>query len=407
MPSALVVLLATVVVARAHPFDASFYGHQLEVALEDGELRVAYLVEVPTVDALADLQLFLQDVDSPGAAHQAAYTARVLDELEDGLQVRLDGERIALARKESAAPSGVGDRRFITFRLQLEGAVHPDARTLHVVNANFPGERALFSRQAWVDDTIRVHDTDLVALQDGRVVRDDSGRWLGGEKNRELRISLSRRGSFAGALRRQRRYLVEPDALRLRPAREALVTDPVGLVRQSLASGGLGAGPIAAAAVSGVSETGPAAVAVGIGVGALGLGGLALTGGLCLGFLLLGAAGAVGLPAALPGGVALVLALGAAVSARRHARTAQWLGAACLATLPGLTAQSCAAEALVRGPWLGMLLAAVAWASGAALCGLGWAFGRTLDRAGIPAAMPALVIGAVLSGVLGSIYWGA
>ena len=62
------------------------------------------MVEVPTVDALADLQLFLQDVESPGAAHQAAYTARVLDELEDGLQVRLDGERIALARKESAAP---------------------------------------------------------------------------------------------------------------------------------------------------------------------------------------------------------------------------------------------------------------------------------------------------------------
>lgn len=335
MPFAPFALLALVVAARAHPFDASFHGHQLEVALDGGALRVAYLVEVPTVDALADLQLFLQDVESPGAAHQAAYTARVLDELEDGLQVRVDGEPIAMARGESTAPSGVGDRRFITFRLQLEGAVSSDARTLHVVNANFPGERALFSRQAWVDDAVRVHDTDLVTLQDGRVVRDDSARWLGGDENRELRVSFQRRGALARALRRHRRLLVDPDAAQLRPARDALVGDPVGLVRQSMVSGGMGAGPVAAAALSGVLETGPAALAVGTGVGALGLGGLATTGGVCLGFLLLGIGGAVGLPVGVPGGVTMVLSLAAAVAARRHTRMALWLGAACLATLPG------------------------------------------------------------------------
>ena len=70
---------------------------------------------------------------SSGSEDGAAYTARVLDELVGGLEIRVDGEPVALERGETPSPSGVGDRRFITFRVQLEGTLAPGARTLHVI----------------------------------------------------------------------------------------------------------------------------------------------------------------------------------------------------------------------------------------------------------------------------------
>jgi hypothetical protein len=397
-------LLAVVGSAHAHPFDATFHGHQLEVGLEGEEVRVAYLVEVPTVDALADLERFLEDVERPGPEHQAAYTARVLEELVGGLEIRVDGEPVSLERVETPAPSGVGDRRFITFRVELEGALPPGARTLHVINANFPGERALYSNQAWVDDAVRVHDTDLVELRDGRVTKDEGGRWLAGEDKRELRLSFTRVGTAARWVRGQRRRWVDPEASALIPARQALVADPPGLVRRAVDAEVGPAGPAAAAALSGLVEAGPAAVALGLGAGALGVGAPVATGGLLLGLLLIGVGGLLGLPPVAMGlGCAASCILSLGLSRARPGGARMLLGLAA-ALLPAGAALRCVMEGQLLDPGLGATLVGAAWVGPGALVLLSWGLGRAWLR-GRPRVAPAALVGAAVAAVAGSIYW--
>ena len=397
-------LLAVAGAAQAHPFDATFHGHQLEVGLVDDVVRVAYLVEVPTVDALADLERFLEDVERPGPEHQAAYTARVLDELVGGLEIRVDGEPLALERGETPSPSGVGDRRFITFRVQLEGSLPPGARTLHVINANFPGERALFSNQAWVDDSVRVHETDLVEVRDGRVIKDDGGRWLAGEHQRELRLSFTHVDPLASWVRGQRRRWVDPEAQALVPARQALVTDPPGLVRRAVDAGGGPVGPAVAAALSGLVEAGPAAAMLGLAAGGLGVGAPGAAAGLLLGLLFLGFGGLLGLS---PLGMAVLFAvtcLTALPVSRMRPRGSRLLLGLAAGLLPGGTALRCVMEGRRLDPVLGMGLVAAAWAGPSVLLLVCWALGRLGLRGRRAAGLAALVSAAGLA-VAGAIYW--
>jgi hypothetical protein len=399
----LLAALAAAGVASAHPFDATFHGHQLEVALDGETLRVAYLVEVPTVAALADLERFLEGVDAPGPEHQAAYTRRVLDELETGLRVEVDGQAVALDRVEPDEPSGVGDRRFITFRVLLEGGLPEDATTLHVVNANFPGEKALFANQAWVDDGVLVYDTDLVRLDEGRVVADEGGRWLAGEENREIRLSFLRADPAQGWLRARQRAWVEPEAGPLRVARAALVVDPPGLVRRTLTSGEVGGGAMAAA-LAGAAQAGLPAALLGAGLAALGGGPAALLFGLVVGAALTGVAGLLGAPAVGVGAACLALAVAAAVAAGRRPRAGAALAAAALACIPGATALACAGEAASLGADPGALLAAAAWGPAAVVAALGWGAGRAGLRAHPGLGRRVVLLGGILS-ALGAWYW--
>ena len=361
MPLVLLALMAVSAPAQAHPFDASFHGHQLEVELDGPALRVAYAVEVPTLAALADLERFLEGVDAPGPEHQAAYTERVLDELEGGLIVEIDDERVELERLQPSAVSGVGDRRFITFRLLGEAPLPPDAETVQVVNANFPGEPGLFSTVVRVDDAVRVHDTDLVRWSDERVVADDGGRWLAGEARREVRVAFARARPLRAWLRRQTREWVEPDGPRLRTAREALVRDAPGLVRR-VSSSGATTGGVVAAAFAGAVEVGPGALGVGLAAGALGVRGSSVLAALALvGLALLvgaetGSQAVAGLAGALLASAGL-----AAVGRRPDVAGALALGAA---ALPGPTALDIGAGLGLVEPGVGAVLLASAVSAG-------------------------------------------
>ena len=398
MPLVLLALMAVSAPAQAHPFDASFHGHQLEVELDGPALRVAYAVEVPTLAALADLERFLEGVDAPGPEHQAAYTERVLDELESGLIVAVDGERAALERLQPAAVSGVGDRRFITFRLLGEVPLPPDAETIHVVNANFPGEPGLFSTVVRVDDAIRVHDTDLVRWSNGRVVADDGGRWLGGEARREVRVAFARARPLRAWLRRRTREWVEPDGPRLRTAREALVRDAPGLVRRVCASGAT-TGGVAAAALAAAVELGPGALSVGLAAGALGVRRRALlvATAFCGLALVAGAWTGPAAAAALAGSLLGVSGL-AAAGRRPGLAGALALGAA---ALPGSTALGIWAELGLVGAGVGAVLLVTAVAAGLLPTVIGRALGAAVAfrRPGPWTARVAWAVGAV-GGVL-------
>ncbi len=335
---------------RAHPFDNRFTGHQLEVALEPGHVRLAYVVEVPTEQALRDFARFVEGVERPGPAEQAAYTERTLRELADGLTLRVDGEPVAPTSLPVDEASGVGDHRFIVYRLQLEAPLPDGARTVHVVNANLPGDRALFFDQVWVDDALVVDASDLVEAKAGAVSRDRAAQWRGDEDLREVRVAFRARGPVGAWARRAARSLLADGAVgRLVGIREALALPAEH--------------PVAAADAPSVA----AVVAVG----------------------------------AVEGLAALLALLGAPVVLGAAARTAR--------QLPLAGAMS---VALIGAPLLGLLGAVehgrAGWIGlGAALVGLaavlpGFAVGRWLgDRARWPvlAAAGALAVAGMLAGM--------
>lgn len=224
--------------AAAHPFDSRFTGHQLEVALEPGTVRVAYVVEVPTEAALRDFARFVEGVEAPGAEEQAAYTQRTLDELTSGLTLRVDGEAASATAVPVEEPSGVGDHRFIVYRLQLEAPLPETARSVQVVNANLPGERALFFDEVWVHDAFVVDASDLVEVADGAVSRDRAGQWRADEDLREVRVAFRPRGPLRTAARGQvRGLLADAEVGPLVGVREALsLPDRHPLVRAAAPS---------------------------------------------------------------------------------------------------------------------------------------------------------------------------
>ncbi len=207
----LLLLLMLSALSWAHPFGAELYGHLVEVRLSGQTVRVDYLAEVSTVDHLRDLRTFAATAAPTSAADdkplEQRYVERVLDELETGIQVHADGQRLPLRRVQVEEESGRGDTRFVSFRLALQAELPPGSQQLNVVNANLPGTPALFNTRLLVSDEIVVDECSLFEVVDGALKRDRSDEWLADPKARELRLSYRVRGEAGAALSRGFRRL--------------------------------------------------------------------------------------------------------------------------------------------------------------------------------------------------------
>lgn len=190
----------------AHPFGSELYGHRLALRLDRGRVEVDYSVEISTLDHLQDLRTYLRAIPEPTAADEARYLDRVLGELETGIQLTVDGQRLPL-RSLPAAPSGKGDTRFTSFHLALEAELPPGARTLNLVNGNLPFAQALYATELQVSEAVVLDACTLYELDGGRVRKDTSGRWTAEEQGRELRLSFRMRSREAEAVRRTLRRL--------------------------------------------------------------------------------------------------------------------------------------------------------------------------------------------------------
>jgi hypothetical protein len=394
--------------AFGHPFDATFTGHQLELAVQDGQIEVGYLAEVPTREALGELKAFLANETNPGPEHQDAFTALMLDELAGGLRVLVDGTPLELRRVEIAEVSGVGDSRFIKFQLKLYGQLPPGARTVHVVNSNRMGGPALFSDQVWVDDTVIVDAVDLVDVEDGRVVSDRSGQWRGDEELREVRVSIRARPVWLGTVRRLRRAMLADDAPPLLSARDALSTAPVVPLAQAVESGGglptLGLVGVAEGAVAASSAYGAPLV---LGAAA-GLAGGGLVAPLLAGIGLVAAhAVSAGVAPATPLASTVLVVVGAGLAAlggvlaRRRPRVSGGLLGLAAGLVPAPVAEAVAEAGWTHAPVAGLVAAAGCGLGVAAVVALGAGVG-VFSRRGTPRATAALVMG-LLGAVLGLI----
>ncbi len=78
--------------ALAHPFGQQYYGLRTQVRMTATGPEVVVAGEVPIQVVLAEFRRFFRGVVRPGPAEDAAYMERKLDQLRDGLELRVDGK---------------------------------------------------------------------------------------------------------------------------------------------------------------------------------------------------------------------------------------------------------------------------------------------------------------------------
>lgn len=370
MVHGLALLLAAAAPVAAHPFDASFYGHDLAVEVRGRTLEVRYAAEVPTRSVLAAF-----DPDGVGAealseTYTAEFTRLRLQELVEGLHLAVNGVDLALVPLPSPAPTGLGNRKYFRYDLLLQAELPAGAGPFVVAlsNRNHPTELGVFRTEVLVDPGVVVADCSLLVRgPDGAVRRDRSAGWRMEEENRELALVFERRDGLAG---RGLRWLAGVQG-GPRTLQQALRRSPVEvLARRDASAWAAGVALVVASAVGVAARPGRfpvwfAGAAAAAGVGAAVVGGVPeawwVVAELAGGGLL--AAGTLLAVAGRPWGLALGLAgLAAAFHAWPGSLVVPALSLVGLAAWP--TAARRAALALVVAASAAVVLRAVAALTG-------------------------------------------
>jgi hypothetical protein len=78
--------------AVAHPFGQQYYALRSEVTMLADGPRIVVGGEVPIMVVLTEFRHFFRGVVRPGPAEDAAYLERKLEQLQEGLQLEVDGQ---------------------------------------------------------------------------------------------------------------------------------------------------------------------------------------------------------------------------------------------------------------------------------------------------------------------------
>ena len=213
--------LTLIAVASAHPFESRLYGHQTTLWLTDEAVTVEYAVEIPTAELLAELRETLPPQPTP--ADQAAFNERLHRDLRDALRLVVDGEAMSWAVSEPTEDSGRGDVKFIVYRLQTKAPLPAEARTLQLIDGNYPDEPSIFQVSVLVGEGMILDASSQLTVEDGVLLNSRDGLWRAEEDNRELRLSFRRRTPTQKRLHSLLRLLGGIDA-EIRPSSEVLST---------------------------------------------------------------------------------------------------------------------------------------------------------------------------------------
>ncbi|MDG1480237.1 MAG: hypothetical protein P8R54_11635 [Myxococcota bacterium] len=181
--------------ALAHPFESKLYGHQTTLWLTADSATVEYAVEVPTANLLAEIRASLSG--APTQAAQDAFNSQLHRTLRDALRLLVDGEAVVWEQAEPAEDSGRGDVKFIVYRLALKAALPSGARTLQLIDGNYPDEPSIFQTSVLLDGSLILDASSQLTVLDGRLTGSRDGLWRPEESNRELRLSFRRRDGAA------------------------------------------------------------------------------------------------------------------------------------------------------------------------------------------------------------------
>jgi len=199
--------------ALAHPFDARWYGHRLDVQLQPELLRVDVAIEVPVVDLLSDMRREFEGVAQPGPDDLNAFNARLGAELRDSIRLIVD-DQPARWGTATIAPEPAFENQFAVYTLQLEAALPPGSQTLNLINGTFPDQPSIFSTRVQVGGDVIVDACSLLEVSGGEVIESRDGQWRTEEDNRELRMSYRSRAGLDATLSRGLRTIAgEPTGL--------------------------------------------------------------------------------------------------------------------------------------------------------------------------------------------------
>ena len=177
--------------ALAHPFESRLYGHQTTLWLTADSVTVEYAVEIPTAQLLSEIREYTSG--KPTQADQDAFNAGLHRDLRDATRLLIDGESVAWAQMEPAEDSGRGDVKFIVYRVALRAPLPTTARTVQLIDGNYPDEPSIFQTSVLVDSAWLLDASSQLTVEDGVLTASRDGDWRAEEANRELRLSFRRR----------------------------------------------------------------------------------------------------------------------------------------------------------------------------------------------------------------------
>lgn len=189
----MLLVLALLGSAAAHPFGGTLPGHELRLTVAADRVELRYAARVPTHDVLSELEAL-------GQADAAAFTDRKLDELADNLRIEADGMRLSWTRAPTDAETGLGNSRAISYEQTLSVALPPNTRSLHISNGNYPDQPSYFFWSVALMPPLRLSDCSLVDIEGARVLRTRDGQWRMDEEQRELRLTFAESTGVLAAL---------------------------------------------------------------------------------------------------------------------------------------------------------------------------------------------------------------
>jgi hypothetical protein len=168
-------------VALAHPFDADFFGHRVDLHVAADRLQLQYTADLPMRKLLSEVR----EVERKGGDGEA-YVNQQDDELLAGLVVTVDGADIAMTRIPVDQPPSTPRTMIVV--LALDAPLDPGVpHHVEVGNANRPEETTYFCDAVTVDRSWLVTAVSATA----------SGEWRMQEDYRKLTVDVAPRTGLA------------------------------------------------------------------------------------------------------------------------------------------------------------------------------------------------------------------
>jgi ABC-type nickel/cobalt efflux system permease component RcnA len=148
--SALVLIVILPATALAHPMGSKMYGHRMAVTLDPHNIKLSYVVEIPTSKLVLMMGRFKKKhgLDRLGPKEEKRFNEDMRDYLASNLKLEINGEdRDLMLDPNYAASQGEGDYRFFEYRINLISPIddiEDDSFTFDVSNQNFRMQRAVF-----------------------------------------------------------------------------------------------------------------------------------------------------------------------------------------------------------------------------------------------------------------------
>lgn len=218
----MMVMILWTAAALAHPFDARWFGHRLDVRLRPDLVEVDLSVEVPMVDLLADMRREFSGVAQPGPEDLVAFNASLHRELRDAVRLYVDEKPVAwLPEPDGSVPEPRFENQFAVYSLQLTAPIAEGSQTLNLTNGIFPDEPSIFSTTVQVDGALIVDGYSLLDVEGGEVIASRESQWRTDEESREVRLSFRQRTGLDAAMSRGMQTLSGQPAGALVSARSA------------------------------------------------------------------------------------------------------------------------------------------------------------------------------------------